>query len=178
MNPGAAGLEDCKSLITHLKKKKMIAEKYPVRRFLSIQQYLEDGELENAYWPPGSGNPADGSYRCAERQGSFRCAGATGCFSPLETPGIGLLQSWAPAKSQGRGLEGVSGTCEAPEFIAHARIQVWTDGRRGWIAHVTFLCCGIVLICVTLSPRLRFLYFAVLFWNSVGRNFELINIGG
>ena len=38
----------------------MVAEKYLVRHFLSIQQALEEGELENAYWLPGTENPADG----------------------------------------------------------------------------------------------------------------------
>ena len=59
MNPGVGGLGDCKSLFTLLKTKKMIAEKYLVRHFLSIQQALEAGELEDAYWLPGTENPAD-----------------------------------------------------------------------------------------------------------------------
>ena len=37
INPGVAGLEDCESLLTHLKTKKMIAEKYLVRHSLSTQ---------------------------------------------------------------------------------------------------------------------------------------------
>ena len=54
IKPGAAGPGDCESLSTHSKTKKMIVEKYPVRHFLSIQQALEAGALENAYWPPGT----------------------------------------------------------------------------------------------------------------------------
>ena len=57
--PSSAGFEDCESLFTHLKNRKMIAEKYLVRHFLSIQQFLEDGELDNVYWLPGLENPAD-----------------------------------------------------------------------------------------------------------------------
>ena len=38
----------------------MIAGKYLVRHFLSIRQALEEGYLENAYWFPGTENPADG----------------------------------------------------------------------------------------------------------------------
>ena len=37
----------------------MITEKYLVRHFLSIQQFLEDGELDNVYWLPELENPAD-----------------------------------------------------------------------------------------------------------------------
>ena len=60
VNPGAVGLEDCGSLFTHLKTKKMIAEEHLVRRFRRIQQALGGGDLENAYWLPGTEDPADG----------------------------------------------------------------------------------------------------------------------
>ena len=63
MNPGLTGSEDCGSLLTNLATEKMITGKYPVRRSLSIQQALEEGELENASWLPGTGNPADGLTR-------------------------------------------------------------------------------------------------------------------
>ena len=59
-NPGVVGLEDCESLFTHPKTKKMVAEKCLVRRFLSIQEALEEGDLENAYWLPGTEPSADG----------------------------------------------------------------------------------------------------------------------
>ena len=49
----------CESPATRLKEKKMIAEKYLERHFLSIQQALGEGDLENAYWLPGTENPAD-----------------------------------------------------------------------------------------------------------------------
>ena len=60
LRPGLVGLEDCESLFTHLKKSKMVTEKFLARHFLSIQQALEQKELDNVYWIPGKGNPADG----------------------------------------------------------------------------------------------------------------------
>ena len=39
MSPGLVGMEDCESLFTHLKNKKMVTEKYLVRHFLSIQPF-------------------------------------------------------------------------------------------------------------------------------------------
>ena len=59
-NPGPAEMEDCKSLVTRLGARKMAAEKYSVRHFVSVQQALEGGELDNAYRVPGTENPADG----------------------------------------------------------------------------------------------------------------------
>ena len=58
--PGMIGLEDCESLFTHLKKSKSITEKFLVRHFMSIQQALEDHELDNVFRIPGEENPADG----------------------------------------------------------------------------------------------------------------------
>ena len=60
LSPGMVGMEDCESLFSHLRNKKMVTEKYLIRHFLSIQQALEDGDLENVYWLPGTENPADG----------------------------------------------------------------------------------------------------------------------
>ena len=60
MNPGVVGFEACESLFTHVKKKMMIAENYLVRHFLSTQQALEEGDLENASWLPETETPADG----------------------------------------------------------------------------------------------------------------------
>ena len=57
---GMVGLEDCESLFTHLKKKKVIAERFMARHFLATQQAIEIQELDNAYWIPGKENPADG----------------------------------------------------------------------------------------------------------------------
>ena len=41
----------------------MITKKYLVRHFLSIQQFLENKELGNIYWLPGTENPADGTTK-------------------------------------------------------------------------------------------------------------------
>ena len=49
LGPGMAGAEDCENLSTRLKTKKMIAGKYLARHFLSIQQFLGQGELDDAY---------------------------------------------------------------------------------------------------------------------------------
>ena len=46
--PGTLGMGDCESLFARLKNRKMIAEKYLVRRFLSIQQFIEKGSPDNA----------------------------------------------------------------------------------------------------------------------------------
>ena len=60
VDPGVAGLGGCGSPFPHPKTQKMIAEEYPVRHFSSIQQALEGGGTENAYWQPGTENPEDG----------------------------------------------------------------------------------------------------------------------
>ena len=60
LSPGMVGLEDCESLFSHLRTKRMITEKYLVRHFLGIQQSLDHGELDNIFWLPGTENPADG----------------------------------------------------------------------------------------------------------------------
>ena len=54
------GLGDCGSSFTNLKTKKMIAGEYLVRPFLSIQQALGKGGLDNAYCLPRVENPVDG----------------------------------------------------------------------------------------------------------------------
>ena len=60
MNPGAARRKDCVSLFSYLKRKTMVAEKYPVSHFPRIPEALGEGDLENACWPPGTENPTDG----------------------------------------------------------------------------------------------------------------------
>ena len=57
---GAAGLEDCESLLTHLRTKKTITGKYLVRHLSSIQQSSEECDQENANWLPGAETPAGG----------------------------------------------------------------------------------------------------------------------
>ena len=41
LRPGVVGMEDCESLFTHLKKNKLVTEKFLVRHFLAIQQAIE-----------------------------------------------------------------------------------------------------------------------------------------
>ena len=59
MNPGVAALEACESLFARPKTKKVIAEECLVRHFLITQLPSEESDLENAYWLPGTENPAD-----------------------------------------------------------------------------------------------------------------------
>ena len=80
--PGLVGMEDCESLFTHLKNRKMVTGKYLVRHFLSIQQSLEEGELENVYWIPGTENPADGLAKLRSEMGPILALLETGRFQP------------------------------------------------------------------------------------------------
>ena len=82
MNPGLAGLEDCESLFAHLETKKMITEKYPGRYFLITEQAAEEGDLDNAHWLPGSGNPADGSTKGRSDMAPFLRLLESGRFRP------------------------------------------------------------------------------------------------
>ena len=86
---GMAGLGDCESLATHLKKDKLITEKFLVRHFLAIQQATELQELENALGILGKMNPADGLTKLhSEVLPLFRLMEAgtynPGCFRPLK----------------------------------------------------------------------------------------------
>ena len=60
LTPGAIGFEDRESLLAHLQSRKMIAEMYSGRHFLSIQQAPEQGDLANSHLLPATENPADG----------------------------------------------------------------------------------------------------------------------
>ena len=61
----------------------MITGKYLVRPLLSIQQHLEDGELENVYWITGTEIPADGLTKLCSEMGPF--------WLPWEQAGLGLV---------------------------------------------------------------------------------------
>ena len=82
ISPGWVGMGGCGSLFTHLKNRKMVTEKYLVRHFLGIQQSLEEGELENAYWIPGTENPADGLTMLRSEMGPIMALLETGRFQP------------------------------------------------------------------------------------------------
>ena len=49
---------------------------------LSSQQFLEDGELENVYWLPGTENPADGLTKLRSEMGPIMALLETGNFRP------------------------------------------------------------------------------------------------
>ena len=70
----------------------MVAEKYLVSHFASIQQALGEGDLDSAYWLPVTENPADGLTR------------VRGDMLPL----LGLLESGRYCPGQLRPLKGVA----------------------------------------------------------------------
>ena len=80
MSPGLVGTEDCESLFTHSENKKMVTGKYLVRHFLGIQQFIVEGDLDNAYWLPGTENPADGPFLALLETGRFQ----PGLLRPLK----------------------------------------------------------------------------------------------
>ena len=82
MSPGIVGMEDCESHFTPLKNRKMITGKYLVRDFLSTKQFIEEGELDNAYWLPGTENPADGLTKIKSEMGPILALLETGRFPP------------------------------------------------------------------------------------------------
>ena len=83
ISPGKVGMEDCESLFTHLKNRKMATGKYLARRFLPIQQFFGDGELGNAYWLPGAENPADSLTEIKSETGPTLALMETGRFQPI-----------------------------------------------------------------------------------------------
>ena len=54
----------------------------PGTPFFSIQQALEAGDLENAYWLPGTENPADGLTKVRSDMAAQLRPLESGCFSP------------------------------------------------------------------------------------------------
>ena len=55
---------------------------FGTKLFLSIQRFLEDGELENVYWIPGTENPADGLTKLRSEMGPIMALLETGRFQP------------------------------------------------------------------------------------------------
>ena len=82
VSPSMVGLVDCESLFTHLKNRKMFTEKYLVRHFLSIRQFLEDEELDNVFWLPGLENPADSLTKIKSEMGPISALLESGSFHP------------------------------------------------------------------------------------------------
>ena len=60
----------------------MISGKYLARPSLSIRQFIEEGDLDNAYWIPGSENPADGLTKIRSEMGPILALLETGRFQP------------------------------------------------------------------------------------------------
>ena len=52
LSAAMVGLEACECLFAHLQNKKLVAEKFALRRCLAKQQALETQELKNVYWLP------------------------------------------------------------------------------------------------------------------------------
>ena len=80
------GLEYCESLFPNLKTKKMIAGKYSLRHFLSAQQALEAGGLDNSYWLPGTGNRGGGLTRLHSDMPPLLRLLESGHFNPGSLP--------------------------------------------------------------------------------------------
>ena len=59
-----------------------------MRHFLSIQQFIDEGELENVYWIPGVEYPADGLTKLRSEMGRFQKQDA---FSQVSCV---LLRAW------------------------------------------------------------------------------------
>ena len=95
LSPGLVGMEDCESLFTHLKNSKMITGKYLVRHSPRIQQFIEEGDLDNVYWIPGTGNPADGLTKIRREMGPIVALLETGRLQP------GLLRPLKGLASRG-----------------------------------------------------------------------------
>ena len=62
--------------------------------FLSIQQSLGDGELENVYWFPGTEYPADGLTKLRSELGPILALLETGIFLPGFLRPLMGLASW------------------------------------------------------------------------------------
>ena len=67
-------------MFTHVENKKMVTEKYLVRHFLSIEQFIAEGDLDNAYWLPGTENTADGLTKSRSEMGPILALLETGRF--------------------------------------------------------------------------------------------------
>ena len=80
--PAMGGLGDGESLFTNLKGKKAAPGRFLVRRLLAIQQTLVSQELDNAYWLPGLGNPADGKTQTKSNVAPLLHLLESGAYNP------------------------------------------------------------------------------------------------
>ena len=88
LSPGTVRPEHCESLPTHLENKKIIREKFLVRRDLSTQQASEMQELGNVHWIPGLGNLADGLARTKSDMVPLLRLLQSGVYNPGISPPI------------------------------------------------------------------------------------------
>ena len=94
VSPGMASKEECDSLFSRLKNRELLTGKYLVHHFSSIQQLIEDGDLNNVYWLPAVANPADGLTKLKSEMGPIPPLLETGRFQPgLLRPLKGLVSS-------------------------------------------------------------------------------------
>ena len=80
--PGYSGDGGLRKFVHPLGNRGMNTEKYLVRHLLSIQQFLEEGDLDNAYWPPGTEHPADGLTESRSEMGPILALLDTGRLQP------------------------------------------------------------------------------------------------
>ena len=82
ISPGMVSMEDRESLCTHFKNREMVTGKYLVRHFSPIQQFIEDGELGNAYWLPRGWKPGRRTFKIESEMGPILSLSETGRFQP------------------------------------------------------------------------------------------------
>ena len=152
LDPGMAGLEGRESLFTHPNKKKLVAEIYLVRYFPSTRQALEEGELDNAYWAPGTEKPEDGPTKVRRGMAPLLRLLESGHSNPgsLKSPaGIGLEGMGGPWRNyllcgilHRAGASKLAdgawsrttlnvGSLRRPEGILAARPRVWPWHKPG-----------------------------------------------
>ena len=76
------GLEDSEGLFTHLKKNKLITEKFSARHFLAMQQAIDIQGLRNVYWIPAREDPADGLTKLRREVPPLLRLMETGAYNP------------------------------------------------------------------------------------------------
>ena len=80
--PGMVGLEDFESLFSDLKNRKLVNGKFSVRHILSVQQFIEEGKLDNEFGLPGVENPVGGLTKLKSEMGPIPPLPETGRFQP------------------------------------------------------------------------------------------------
>ena len=132
-SPGMAVMEDCESL-THLRNKKTIAEEYPARHFLGIQQNLENGKVGNVYWLPCPENLADRPAKVKSNTAPLLRLLQSG----LSRPGALRLSRWVAIRENG-------GACWGGQhlfiYLVVVRYVGYCEALFAWLQLNSF-CCG------------------------------------